>query len=151
MYLLLAIAQLILTRKSQYLTNRKKMEKRQFNPTDHLANERTFLAWIRTSIAIMAFGFVVVKFALFVKQISFLLNGKDSGVVLPNRGYSAVLGIVLVALGTLMALLAYVRYKSIEKQLSTNTFYPSFTLTLLFTIAIIIIGLLLVIYLIPSI
>jgi len=127
------------------------MEKRQFNPTDHLANERTFLAWIRTSIAIMAFGFVVVKFALFVKQISFLLNGKDSGVVLPNRGYSAVLGIVLVALGTLMALLAYVRYKSIEKQLSTNTFYPSFTLTLLFTIAIIIIGLLLVIYLIPSI
>lgn len=31
---------------------------------DHMANERTFLAWIRTSIGIMAFGFVVEKFAL---------------------------------------------------------------------------------------
>ena len=30
------------------------------NVSDHLANERTFLAWIRTSIGIMAFGFVVV-------------------------------------------------------------------------------------------
>ncbi|MFZ6006727.1 MAG: YidH family protein, partial [Nitrospirota bacterium] len=38
----------------------------------HMANERTFLAWIRTSIGIMAFGFVVEKFALFVKQISYL-------------------------------------------------------------------------------
>ena len=50
-------------------------EKKQGGPTDHLANERTFLAWIRTSIAIMAFGFVVVKFALFVKQITLIMGG----------------------------------------------------------------------------
>jgi putative membrane protein len=36
------------------------------NPTGHLANERTFLACTRTSIAIMGFGFVVFKFSLFV-------------------------------------------------------------------------------------
>ena len=42
----------------------------------HMANERTFLAWIRTSIGIMAFGFVVEKFALFLKQISYLM-GKE--------------------------------------------------------------------------
>jgi hypothetical protein len=35
---------------------------------DHLANERTFLAWIRTSIGIMGFGFVVVKFSRFLRQ-----------------------------------------------------------------------------------
>jgi putative membrane protein len=40
-----------------------------------MANERTFLAWIRTSIGIMAFGFVVEKFALFIKQMS-LIFGK---------------------------------------------------------------------------
>jgi len=34
---------------------------------EHLANERTLLAWMRTSIAIMAFGFVVVKFSLFIR------------------------------------------------------------------------------------
>ena len=38
------------------------------NTANHLANERTFLAWIRTSVGLMAFGFVVVKFSLFVKQ-----------------------------------------------------------------------------------
>jgi putative membrane protein len=32
--------------------------------TDHLANERTFLAWIRASISIIVFGFVVVKFGI---------------------------------------------------------------------------------------
>jgi putative membrane protein len=42
--------------------------------SDHLANERTFLAWIRTGIGIMAFGFVVVKFTLFVKQLSLVLQ-----------------------------------------------------------------------------
>ena len=46
-------------------------EKQATNIREHLANERTFLAWMRTSIGIMAFGFVVVKFALFVK-VSFV-------------------------------------------------------------------------------
>ncbi|MBB5439184.1 uncharacterized membrane protein YidH (DUF202 family) [Pedobacter sp. AK017] len=44
------------------------------NAGDHLANERTFLAWIRTSIGIMGFGFVVVKFSLFVRQIGIALG-----------------------------------------------------------------------------
>ncbi|MEO5978751.1 MAG: DUF202 domain-containing protein [Chryseolinea sp.] len=126
-------------------------ERKRPNPTDHLANERTFLAWIRTSVAIMAFGFVVVKFALFVKQISFVLGEGHQGITLPNRGYSAILGIALVGLGTLMALLAFFRYKNIEKQLNSDTFYPSSTLSLLFTIAIIMAGLMLVFYLLPSI
>jgi len=57
------------------------------NTANHLANERTFLAWIRTSVGLMAFGFVVVKFSLFVKQISLLIGGGD---VVQNRGYSAI-------------------------------------------------------------
>ena len=74
------------------------IEKKPGNPTDHLANERTFLAWIRTSIAIMAFGFVVVKFALFVKQITRILGEGHNDITLPNRGYSALIGIALVDL-----------------------------------------------------
>ena len=34
--------------------------------SDHAANERTFLAWVRTGIAVIAFGFVIEKFNLFV-------------------------------------------------------------------------------------
>jgi putative membrane protein len=38
--------------------------------SDHAANERTFLAWVRTGVAVVAFGFVVEKFNLFVLAIA---------------------------------------------------------------------------------
>src|SRR4030043_3333 len=85
----------------------------------HMANERTFLAWIRTSIGIMAFGFVVEKFALFVKEISFILGKK----VIPSpRGYSSIFGICLVGLGALMGVLAFIRYKKVERQIDEDTY-----------------------------
>ena len=71
---------------------------------DHLANERTFLAWIRTSIALMGFGFVIVKFALFIRQISIALGDK---VTLTSKGYSAVVGVTMVAVGAIMATFAF--------------------------------------------
>lgn len=114
----------------------------------HMANERTFLAWIRTSIAIMAFGFVVEKFALFVKQISYFL-GKEA--VLPSRGYSSIFGILLVALGALMGILAFIRYKKVERQIDEDTYQPSLILDILLAISILAIGIFLVIYLIYSI
>lgn len=127
------------------------MEKKQSNPTDHLANERTFLAWIRTGIAIMAFGFVVVKFALFLKQVTLILGEDNKAIPLPSGGYSAIIGIGLVGLGTIMTLLAFFRYKNIEKQLHTQTYFPSLTLSVFLTVAMILTGVLLVIYLVPSI
>lgn len=117
------------------------------NPSDHLANERTFLAWIRTSVALMGFGFVVVKFSLFVKQLSIVLAAK----VIPTKGFSATIGIALVALGALIALLAFVRYRHIERQLINKKYYPSFVLSLLLTIAIVLISILLLWYLLPNI
>ncbi|MES2060309.1 MULTISPECIES: YidH family protein [Mucilaginibacter] len=118
------------------------------NPSDHLANERTFLAWIRTSVAIMGFGFVVVKFALFIKQISLVLNTKQT--VLPGKGYSTQIGILLVAIGAFMALYSYLRYRNTEKQLLNKAYKPSQLPSLLLTLAIVIVGALLVIYLIPG-
>jgi len=114
----------------------------------HMANERTFLAWIRTSIAIMAFGFVVEKFALFVKQISYLL-GKEA--VLPSRGYSSIFGILLVALGAFMGILAFIRYKKVERQIDEDTYQPSLILDILLAISILAIGIFLIIYLIHSV
>ncbi len=122
--------------------------KRTANPSDHLANERTFLAWIRTSIAIMGFGFVVVKFALFIKQISLVLNNKQT--VLPGKGYSSDIGILLLGIGVLMAFYSYIRYRIIEKQLINKAYKPSLLPSLLLTLAILIIGILLVVYLIPG-
>jgi uncharacterized membrane protein YidH (DUF202 family) len=118
----------------------------------HMANERTFLAWIRTSIGIMAFGFVVEKFALFMKQMSFVLGKSTIGEALPpSHGYSAILGILLVGLGALMGLLAFIRYKKVEKQINEDTWLPSSILDALLTISVLVVGIFLVVYLIYSI
>src|ERR1700743_3559744 len=95
-------------------------KKTKGNSGDHLANERTFLAWIRTSIALMGFGFVVVKFSLFVKELSLAVAGKQ---VIASTGFSAIIGISLVAVGALAALVGYMRYKRIEKQLLNQAFH----------------------------
>jgi putative membrane protein len=115
---------------------------------DHLANERTFLAWIRTSIGIMAFGFVVVKFSLFLKQISIILG---KGMVDHSKGYSSVAGIVLVIVGAITAVLSYIRYKKTEKQLDAGYFKNSSLLMTILTALIFSVSVFLIIYLIKSI
>ena len=114
---------------------------------DHLANERTFLAWIRTSIALMGFGFVIVKFVIFIRQITNAL-GKD--IMVQGKSNSATIGVAMVALGAIIALLAFLRYLQIEKQLNKNTYYPMHWLSIIVTLTIVIGSILLVIYLLPN-
>ena len=114
----------------------------------HMANERTFLAWIRTSIGIMAFGFVVEKFALFLKQISYFL-GKEGPV--PPPGYSSFFGIFLVVLGTLMGVLSFIRYKKVERQIDEDTYRSSLLLDILLALSVLSMGIFLAVYLIHSI
>jgi len=113
----------------------------------HMANERTFLAWIRTSISIMAFGFVVEKFSLFVKQFSYYL-GKEA--TPPAPGYSSVFGVILVALGAAMGILAFIRYRSVERQIDEDTYAPSKVLSVLLALSVLVIGVFLVLYLVHS-
>lgn len=122
--------------------------KKQGNPADHLANERTFLAWIRTSIGIMAFGFVVVKFSLFVHQISLMLGKAD---IIHSKGYSGILGIVLVAVGTVTSVLSYIQYKHSEKQIDSGDYKHSSILITVLTAFIFLVSIFLIVYLIKSI
>ncbi len=110
---------------------------------ERLANERTFLAWIRTSIALMGFGFVIMKFNLFLQQLSFLLDAA----VLPEKAPSANLGVVMVAIGVIIALLAFLQYFKKDKQLRNNYFTSSTTLSLLVMLIMVIGGIFLIIFL----
>jgi putative membrane protein len=122
------------------------------NRGDHLANERTFLAWIRTSIGIMAFGFVVEKFALFIKKLSYFLGKPNTFEADPaSIGYSSIFGIVLVASGALMGILAFVRYKKVEREIEEDTYKPSIILDILVAMGILAIGIFLVMYMMHSI
>lgn len=116
-----------------------------------MANERTFLAWIRTSIGIMAFGFVVEKFSFFIKHLSYLFEKSVPQQVTPtSSGYSSIFGIVLVALGAFMGLLALIRYKKVEREINENTYQPSILIDIMVAMGIIIIGIFLIFYMIHT-
>jgi len=73
------------------------------NFRDHAANERTYLAWIRTAIALMAFGFVIEKFDLFLRYLTIASSIHIHIPVLHAEGAGIILiaaGLVLVALAT---------------------------------------------------
>lgn len=131
----------------------KKPIRSKGDPKDHLSNDRTFLAWIRTSIGMMAFGFVVERFALFIKQITLLLEAQN--IPIPTQlsvggllGFSSMLGIFLVAFGSLICILSFFEYKRVEKQIEDNTYSPSMALNLMLTIAVLLIGIILIYYLV---
>ena len=114
--------------------------------------------WLKL-VALVAFGFVVEKFALFLKKAAFFLreSNLDHGAhhqraaeMPPSSGYSSTLGIILVALGALMALLAFIRYKSVEKQIDEDTYRPSLILDSLLTLSVLVIGIFLLIYLVHA-
>jgi putative membrane protein len=77
--------------------------------SDHAANERTFLAWVRTAIAVMAFGFLVEKFDLFLEIASQTLARRTlsaGGQLVGN-----VAGLILIGLGAGTIILAILRFR----------------------------------------
>ncbi len=77
--------------------------------SDHAANERTFLAWVRTAIAIMAFGFLVQKFDLFLRIAS-----RSLALPLASPGGQTIgtaVGLVLIVLGGAVMAFAAVRFR----------------------------------------
>lgn len=117
-------------------------------PNDHLANERTFLAWLRTAMGIMGFGFVVVKFSMFTKQVSMIIDNK---IPISQISYSGIIGVLLVAIGSLTAIMAFLNYKKIEKQLRSGTYTSSNPLITFLTSGIVLISVILIWYLTASI
>jgi putative membrane protein len=81
--------------------------------SDHAANERTFLAWVRTGIAIIAFGFVIAKFNLFVQSIATAL-APEAGRQLRLERLQGPLGrydgLALILAGTALIVAAALRF-----------------------------------------
>jgi putative membrane protein len=81
--------------------------------SDHAANERTFLAWVRTGIAVIAFGFVIEKFNLFVLTMA-SASSLDAGHRLQLERVSGPLGrydgLALVLVGLALIVTAAVRF-----------------------------------------
>ena len=70
--------------------------------SDSLAAERTFLAWIRTGLALMGFGFVVARFGLFLQQLQVIQRAPSA----QSSGPSLWFGTALILLGVVVNLLS---------------------------------------------
>lgn len=110
---------------------------------DHLANERTFLAWIRTGLGIMAFGFVIEKFALFLKQVTSLVGKSTETFSKPNP---SIFGVAIVIIGVVISICSFIQYRTITRQIDEETYRPTTLLNLLLTLSIILIGLFIILY-----
>ena len=120
------------------------------NGADHMANERTFLAWIRTSIIIIALGFVVEKFALFVKKMAlFTPNTNLNAAVTQTTDSNAVSGVILILLGAVIAIMAYVKFKMTARQINNEDYKPFYLYDLLLTITIVATGIVLAFFIYP--
>lgn len=85
------------------------------NVSDYLAAERTFLAWIRTGLALMGFGFVVARFGLFLQQLRIIdptLQGRTGG------GYSVWFGTALIITGVFVDIFSCWRHVDLVRQLN---------------------------------
>jgi inner membrane protein YidH len=90
--------------------------------SDHAANERTFLAWVRTAIAVMAFGFLVEKFDLFLEIASRSLGVRrlsEGGQMVGN-----IAGLLLIVLGGAMMLIAAIRFRKVALDIDSHEVRP---------------------------
>ena len=77
------------------------------DPRIYFAAERTLLAWVRTGLALMGFGFVVARFGVFLHELAAVRGN----VLVPQpRGYSLAIGVALVVFGVVINLIAAVRH-----------------------------------------
>jgi putative membrane protein len=86
------------------------------NPSDLLAAERTYLAWLRTGLALMGFGFVVARFGLFLREIQLAQHLAPQA----HSGLSLWFGLALVAMGVLMEIAATFRHLRLVRELQSG-------------------------------
>lgn len=82
--------------------------------TDHAANERTFLAWVRTAIAVMAVGFLVERFDLFMSAIA---SSSSRTVTSRTPQFANEVALAFILLGVAMVVIATVRFFRIAREI----------------------------------
>jgi putative membrane protein len=95
---------------------------------DHLANERTYLAWMRSAISLMGFGIVIVRIRMFQPPL------------MPSTGMSWKLGLAFAVVALLTVWLSTQHYFGVRGDIDEDTYEPSARWVKLFSLAVLLLG-----------
>lgn len=108
---------------------------------DHLANERTYLAWTRTGISAMGFGIVIARLRYIFPPNS--LQPPSSGIV-----HAANLGLLFTVIGLLTVVFAAWRFREVRSALRKRNYVSSLSVVMGFSAVIVVLGILIIGYLV---
>jgi inner membrane protein YidH len=101
------------------------------DPRIYMAAERTFLAWIRTGVALLAFGFVVARFGVFMRQTALLGADVPAG---GGTGGSLYAGLALIVTGVVVCIVSAIRHRSYVRAIDVGRFREGFGSTFAFAL-----------------
>ncbi|MBD2245849.1 DUF202 domain-containing protein [Nostoc sp. FACHB-888] len=109
-----------------------KLEKKKYRSDrvrDHLANERTYLAWMRSGIALMGFGVLIVRLRIIQPPIA---------PQPPGNGWK--LGLAFAFVGVLSVLLSTQHYFAVRRDIDEDTYQPPDRWIILASLAVLLLG-----------
>jgi len=107
--------------------------------TDHLANERTFLAWIRTSLGVIGLGFAVAKFGTWLRELA----GQPAVLAEASRGTRSIaVGVLMISIGGVFAIIAALRHRAVARQIEEGEARSASTTVMVVTIITVILAVL---------
>lgn len=111
--------------------NAEKEKPKKYNSSrirDHLANERTYLAWMRTAIALMGFGVLILRVRAFHPPM------------VPHPGYGWKLGLLFSIVGLATVILSTQHYFFVRRDIDEDTYEPPDRWVILFSLAVTLLG-----------
>jgi putative membrane protein len=117
-------------------------------PREHMANERTLLAWGRTAITFIALGFGVSRFDVFLRQLRTTERSGGGGA---GPGFSAAIGIVFVVAGLVTAGAGAMRYLQAREMIEDRRYEPRAWPLVILTVLMCAVGVALMAYLVVDV
>lgn len=115
--------------------------------SEYLANERTFLAWIRTSIAVMSLGFVVAKFGVWLRELATQLAPQTP---IRSTGLSLPIGVAMMAMGGALAVLAAWHYHLVNLAIERGEVRANRGLIVTVTAGVALLAVIMIVYLLVA-